>query len=267
MNLEFSSMCRRKKHSPFHCNTLMKQSLLTLIWTSCKRNVLMTIGTSIRAETCQIRGKVFTKFTLLTEKSPKGYLWAGRRLTKVQTTTGPDHVCPEVMTKIGKAAQNREKQEWKLDNARRQRGIYFFWTWWPSSQRNSQTCEEKIGKTFGSSHAVQKARTSTTKVAAKEEIASKNIHQNDLRLYCGIPWVHQATSGIFATHNIWRSHCRQRFHFDDPLQFGMPPQKRGVRTQFTNFQRQSRAPWWHCKRRLWSLPSFLAECPFLVRDQ
>ena len=95
-----------------------------------------------------------------------------------------------------------------------------FWTWWPSSQRNSQTCEEKIGKTFGSSHAVQKARTSTTKVAAKEEIASKNIHQNDLRLYCGIPWVHQATSGIFATHNIWRSHCRQRFHFDDPLQFG-----------------------------------------------
>ena len=103
----------------------MKQSLLTLIWTSCKRNVLMTIGMSIRAETCQIRGKVLTKFTLLKEKPPMGYLLAGRRLTKVQTTTGPDHVCPEVMTKIGKAAQNQEKQEWKLDNARRLRGIYF----------------------------------------------------------------------------------------------------------------------------------------------
>ena len=40
---------------------------------------------------------------------------------------GPDHVWPDVWTKIGKAAQNREKQEWakekpKLDNARRQRG-------------------------------------------------------------------------------------------------------------------------------------------------
>ena len=37
---------------------------------------------------------------------------------------------PEVWTKIGKAAQNREKQEWAkekptLDNARKLRGIYF----------------------------------------------------------------------------------------------------------------------------------------------
>ena len=36
---------------------------------------------------------------------------------------------PDVWTKIGKAAQSREKQEWKhekpkLDNARRLRGIY-----------------------------------------------------------------------------------------------------------------------------------------------
>ena len=36
----------------------------------------------------------------------------------------------------------------------------------------------------------------------------------------------------------------------------MSPQKRGVRTQITEVQRQSRAPWWHCERRLWSLRSF-----------
>ena len=47
-----------------------------------------------------------------------------------ETTTRPDHVWPEVWTKIGEAAQNREKQEWtkeklKLDNARKLRGIYF----------------------------------------------------------------------------------------------------------------------------------------------
>ena len=57
-------------------------------------------------------------------------MWSGGRLTKIQTTTRPDHVWPEVWTKIGKAAQNREEQEWKnekpkLDNARRLRGIYF----------------------------------------------------------------------------------------------------------------------------------------------
>ena len=54
----------------------------------------------------------FTKFTPLKEKPPKGYMWSGGRLTKTQTTTRPDCVWPEVWTIIGKAAQNREKQEW-----------------------------------------------------------------------------------------------------------------------------------------------------------
>ena len=55
--------------------------------------------------------KGFTKFTLLKQKPPKGHMWSGERLTKVQTTTRLDHVWPEVWTKFGKAAQNREKQE------------------------------------------------------------------------------------------------------------------------------------------------------------
>ena len=42
MNIEFKSMCRRKKHCLFHWNTMMEQGLLTLIWTSWKRNVSMT---------------------------------------------------------------------------------------------------------------------------------------------------------------------------------------------------------------------------------
>ena len=72
----------------------------------------------------------FTKFTLLKEKPPKGYMWSGERPTKNQTFTRPDYVWPEVWTNIRKAAQNREKQEWaeekpKLDNARKLRGIYF----------------------------------------------------------------------------------------------------------------------------------------------
>ena len=37
----------------------------------------------------------FTKFTLLKEKPPKGYMWSGERLTKIQTTTRPDSVWPE----------------------------------------------------------------------------------------------------------------------------------------------------------------------------
>ena len=57
-------------------------------------------------------------------------MWSGERLTKIQTTTRPDHIWPEAWTKIGEVAQHREKQEWakkkkpKLDHARRLSGIY-----------------------------------------------------------------------------------------------------------------------------------------------
>ena len=39
-------------------------------------------------------------------------MWSGR-LTEVQTTTRPDHVWPEVWTKIGKAAESRENTKGK----------------------------------------------------------------------------------------------------------------------------------------------------------
>ena len=42
--------------------------------------------------------KGFTKCILLKEKPPKGFLGSGERLTKVQATTKPDHVWPEVWT-------------------------------------------------------------------------------------------------------------------------------------------------------------------------
>ena len=36
--------------------------------------------------------KGFTNFTLLKEKLPRGNMWSGERLAKIQTTTRPDHV-------------------------------------------------------------------------------------------------------------------------------------------------------------------------------
>ena len=80
-----------------------------LIWMCYKRTELTIIGMSTRADICQILG-------------------GDSQNSLIQTTTRPDHVWPEVWTKIGKAAQNREKQERakekpKLDNARKLRGI------------------------------------------------------------------------------------------------------------------------------------------------
>ena len=71
-----------------------------------------------------------TKFTLLNDKHPKGFLWSGTRLTKIRATTGPDYLRPENVSGMSQAAQKREKQERavekpELDNVRKLRGIHF----------------------------------------------------------------------------------------------------------------------------------------------
>ena len=71
-----------------------------------------------------------TQFTLLQEKPPEGYMWSGRRLTRKQLTSRPDHLWPELWKSMGKHAKLKEKQKWSeeklhLENARKLRGIYF----------------------------------------------------------------------------------------------------------------------------------------------
>ena len=72
----------------------------------------------------------FTQFTLLEEKPPEGCMWSGRRLTRKQQTSRPDHVWPEIWKTVGQNAKLKEKQKWSneklhLENARKLRGIYF----------------------------------------------------------------------------------------------------------------------------------------------
>ena len=52
----------------------------------------------------------FTEFTQLEEKPPNGYLWSGRRLTKRQATSRPDHLWPELWTKWKKCQAEREAE-------------------------------------------------------------------------------------------------------------------------------------------------------------
>ena len=69
----------------------------------------------------------FTQFTLLDEKPPDGFLWPGRRLTRKQLTSRPDHLWPELWKSMGKNAKlKKEKQKWSeekihLENARKLR--------------------------------------------------------------------------------------------------------------------------------------------------
>ena len=67
----------------------------------------------------------FTRFTLLNETSPKGYIFG----EGVRLTSRPDHVWPDAWTRIGKAAQRGEKQEWAIEkpepeHSRKLRGVY-----------------------------------------------------------------------------------------------------------------------------------------------
>ena len=66
----------------------------------------------------------FTQFALLDEKAPDGYMWSGRRLTRKQLTSRPDHLWPELWKSMGKHAKLNEKQKWSeeklhLENARK----------------------------------------------------------------------------------------------------------------------------------------------------
>ena len=72
----------------------------------------------------------FNQFSMLQEKPADGHMWSGARLTKRHVTSRPDHLWPEIWTKLERNVKLKEKHKWaiekpKLDNARKLRGIYF----------------------------------------------------------------------------------------------------------------------------------------------
>ena len=72
----------------------------------------------------------FTRFVLLKERQPEGFSWSGRRLTRKQTTSRRDNVCPAMWKHTSDAAKKKAKQRRaidkpKFDNARQLRGIFF----------------------------------------------------------------------------------------------------------------------------------------------
>ena len=165
--------------------------------------------------------KGFTKFTVLRENLTEGHTWSRRRLTKVQTTTRPNHVWPEVWTKIGKATQNREKQERK--NERPKLDKLEDWEEFTSLILMTKITK-KLSKMRGANwkdlwhqlcFAKEKLKLAPQKVVAKAGNCAPKDSQNDLWLHSGISWIHKDSS--FCTKHEDRI-AGQSFHFDDPLQ-------------------------------------------------
>ena len=150
--------------------------------------------------------KRFTKFTLLKEKPPKGYVWSGGRLTKNQATTRNDNVWPKVLTKIGKTTQKREKQEWanekpKLVDAQRLRGIYFSDL---QDEGHKNIIENATRKLEVLMHAampckkVTKGPTRFQETEAKSD-ASNTAPKKKACLYRESSCVYETTLGIIST--------------------------------------------------------------------
>ena len=90
----------------------------------------MIIGISMGQEICLIHGQVSLNLFYFQEKVPNGYMWSGRRSTRKQLTSRPDHLWPEILKTMGRNAKLKEKQKWSnekfhLENARKLRGICF----------------------------------------------------------------------------------------------------------------------------------------------
>ena len=118
----------------------------------------MIIAISMDQEICLMIGQ--GSLSLLYQvKNLQMDMWSGSRLTKRQVTSRPDHLWPELWTKLAATAKVREKQKWafekpKLDNARKLRGIYFLD---PEDKEFKEAIRSarKIGNTNGSRHALQ----------------------------------------------------------------------------------------------------------------
>ena len=99
---------------------LCDQGLLTLIWMCCKKNAcrrLLECRMWIRSLS-DSWSRIPTNSLFWKKNLPRDVCGLGGDWQKFKRLRRPDHVRPEVLTKIGKAAQNREKQEWEKRNVK-----------------------------------------------------------------------------------------------------------------------------------------------------
>ena len=81
------------------------------------------------------------------------------RLTKIEGTSRPENIWPEIRSSMSKKSQQTEKQHWteekpKLDNARKLRGFYFVD---PDDEEFNETLKharKRVGSVFGFCNAV-----------------------------------------------------------------------------------------------------------------
>ena len=101
-----------------------------------------------------------TRCTVLKNTPPEGHMWAGDRLTRIQTTSRPDEICPEIWSNM---YQREARRQWdaeksKLDAARRSREICYNDSDDEAFDNIIKKYKKKIGNAYGIRHAVYSAK-------------------------------------------------------------------------------------------------------------
>ena len=91
-------------------------------------------------------------------------MWSGRRLTIIQATARSENLWPEVWSKMGKAAQKNERQEWANEKPKFKCSMAFFFTDPEDSEHkgSDQKRKEKVGSSSGCGNALQKKEQRST---------------------------------------------------------------------------------------------------------
>ena len=205
------TLCRMKKHSPFHWNTLMWQGLLILIWTSCKGKTCWWLWE------CRF-GQKFVGFLEKIHKIHSIERETSQRIYVVEREWENDKSSNVYETRSCLAWSM--DQNWESRSEARKNGKKRETKTRKCSTRKSYKCEKKIGKAYGRSHTVQKRDSDWQQEAGCGPECSSQGSKDNLWLQGGIP-IHQATSGISSPLKKHEDHTASKgSYFDDPLQFG-----------------------------------------------
>ena len=162
----------------------------------------------------------FTQFTPLHEKPPDVYMWSGRRMTRRQATSGPDHLWPELWINLGRNAKLKKKQSGhmkssiltthekyegsislirKTRNLRRpSRMLVRIW-----KHQLLPLCPAKFSRAIRIVGVVHPTKFKTKLACILEASES-----------------HKTVYGRISTESSWGPYCRKRRQFTAALQFG-----------------------------------------------
>ena len=203
----------KKKHSLFHWNTLMWPGPLILIWTSCKRNVSMIVGSSIRTEACQTHGKDSQSSLCWERNLQRDIVWSGGETDK-NSNGLPDLTSCGLWSLVqNEESRSEERIAWmgyrntKFDRSRKTERYFNHPSgrWWFFKRKPTKT-QGKSWKFQWRRQCLPKKNKEALRVSENwnEEWWMQQDSKNNACMHRGGSRVHEKTFGIISTGKIMK---------------------------------------------------------------